>query len=67
VYYLGELVSKPCAKQEVLGSNPVVCKKILTSGTFCPGSKTETKGSLKPEQKAESVIVSGSAAAPASS
>ena len=38
VYYLGELVRKPYARQEVLGSNPVVCKIFLTSGTFCPGS-----------------------------
>ena len=29
VYYLGELARKPCARQEVLGSNPVVCKKIF--------------------------------------
>ena len=40
VYYLGELVRKSCARQEVLGSNPVVCKKILASGTFGPGSTT---------------------------
>ena len=40
VYYLGELARKPCARQEVLGSNPVVCKFFLTSGTFCPGSST---------------------------
>ena len=27
MYYLGELARKPYARQEVLGSNPVVCKK----------------------------------------
>ena len=27
MYYLGELARKPCARQEVLGSNPAGCKK----------------------------------------
>ena len=57
MYYLGELAKKPCARQEILGSNLVVCKKILTSCTFCPGYKTGTKASLEPGQKAESVVV----------
>ena len=29
VYYLGELTRKPCARQEVLGSNLVVCKNFF--------------------------------------
>ena len=42
---------------------PWCAKKILTSGTFCPGSacpssKTGTKGSLEPGQKAYFVVVS---------
>ena len=44
VYYLGELVRKSCARQEVLGLNPVVCKKIFNGrhllSWFChPGQK----------------------------
>ena len=72
VYYLGELVRKPCARQEVLWSNPVVCKNFfnvrhllsrfchprLLSRKPCPGSKTGTKASLAPGQKAKSVVVS---------
>ena len=30
MYYLGELARKPCTRQEVLGSNPVGCKKIFS-------------------------------------
>ena len=70
VYYLGELARKPCARQEVLGSNPVVCKRIFNvrhilsrfchpSRKPCPGSKTGTKASLEPGQKAKSVVVIG--------
>ena len=76
VYYLGELARKPCARQEILGSNPVVCNfffnvrhllsRFLPPGTKtsrllsrnpCPGSKTGTKASLEPGQKADSVLV----------
>ena len=71
MYYLGELARKPYARQEVLGSNPAECKKIfsvrdilsqfchpgLLSRKPCPGSKTGTKASLEPAQKAESVVV----------
>ena len=71
MYYLGELARKPCARQEVLGSNPVVCKNFfnvrhllsrfyhprLLSRKPCPGFKTRTKASLEPGQKAESVVV----------
>ena len=44
MYYLGELVRKPCARQEVLGSNPVVCKFFFNIrhllSRFChPGQK----------------------------
>ena len=44
VYYLGELVRKSCARQEVLGSNPVVCKFFFNGrhllSRFChPGQK----------------------------
>ena len=44
VYYLGELATKPCVEQEVLGSNPVVSKKNfnvrhLLSRFFHPGQK----------------------------
>jgi len=63
VYYLGELVRKPCTRQEVLGSNPVVCKKFFNGrhllSRFChPGQKPRgfCPGSLvpvpKPGQKA---------------
>ena len=46
VYYLGELVRKPCARQEVLGSNPVVCKIFFNVrhllSRFChPGQKAQ--------------------------
>ena len=72
MYYLGELARKPYARQEVLGSNPAGCKTFfsvrdilsrfyhprLLSRKPCPGFKTETKASLEPGQKAESVVVS---------
>ena len=62
VYYLGELPRKPCARQKVLGSNPVVCKKIFNVKHllsrfchpeqklrgFCPGSLVPVP---KPGQK----------------
>src|SRR6185503_18001082 len=53
VYYLGELARKPCARQEVLGSNPVVCKKIFNVrhllSRFChPGQKGSRLLSRKP-------------------
>ena len=65
MYYLGELARKSYARQEVLGSNPAGCKKIFSvrDGTRllslkpCPGAKIGTKASLKPGQKAESVVV----------
>ena len=47
MYYLCELVRKPCTRQEILGSNPTECKKFLACGTFCPGSTTRDK-SLQP-------------------
>ena len=43
MYYLGELVRKPCASQLVLGSNPAGRKDFLARGTFCPGSTTRDK------------------------
>ena len=58
VYYLGELARKPCARQEVLGSNPVVCKKNFNVrhllSRFChPGQKPRgfCPGSLVPVPK----------------
>ena len=67
MYYLGELARKPYARQEVWDRIPRGAKKILASETFCPGSdlsrkpcpgsKTGTKASLEPGQKAESVVV----------
>ena len=71
MYYLDELTRKPYARQEVLGLNPAGCKKNfsvsdilsrfchprLLSRKPCPGSKTGTKASLEPGQKAESVVV----------
>ena len=58
VYYLGELARKPCARQEVLGSNPVVCKKFFNVShllsRFChPGQKPRgfCPGSLVPVPK----------------
>ena len=61
VYYLGELARKPCARQDVLGSNPTGHKKNFSVrdilSQFLP-PKTGTKASLEPGQKAESVVVS---------
>ena len=44
MYYLGELVRKPCTRQEILGSNPARCKKNFSVwdilSRFChPGQK----------------------------
>ena len=58
VYYLSKLARKPCARQEVLGSNPVVCKKKFNVrhllSRFChPGQKPRgfCPGSLVPVPK----------------
>jgi hypothetical protein len=57
MYYLSELARKPCARQEVLESNPVVCKKNFNVrhllSRFCHSRLLSRKPChvLKPGQK----------------